>query len=135
MRCIFCSIVQGQSPAWVVYDDEHCLAFLDVFPATKGHVLVIPKRHADDLLVMDEDDAAAVMRATHRVAAMLDNALQPAGLNVLQANRAAAWQSVFHMHVHVIPRYEDDGLRHTWDAKPAAAEALTSLHEELMAES
>lgn len=107
------------------------MAFLDAFPATEGHTLVIPKRHAEDLLTLDVREAEAVMRATHSVARLLDERLQPDGLNVLQANGSAAWQSVFHMHVHVVPRYEGDGLRHTWDAAQGDPRRLSAIQEQL----
>jgi histidine triad (HIT) family protein len=131
MDCIFCRIVSGEADSWRVYEDDECLAFLDAFPATRGHTLVVPKRHRADLLALDEHEAQAVMRGTWRVAHLLEERLVPLGLNVLQANRAAAWQSVFHMHVHVVPRYEDDGLRHTWNARPARREDLDEVHERL----
>ena len=127
MDCIFCAIVAEQAAARRVYEDDACVAFLDVNPATAGHTLVVPRRHATDLLALHEDEAQEVMRATHRVALLLDARLQPAGLNVVQANRAAAWQSGFHMHVHVIPRYEQDGLTHTWEAARASPENLAAL--------
>ena len=94
--------------------------------------MVIPKRHRADLLDMTEQEAQAVMRGTWRVAHLLEARLAPLGLNVLQANRAAAWQSVFHMHMHVVPRYADDGLRHTWDARPATPQHLTELQERMV---
>lgn len=131
MECIFCAIVARQATGWRVYEDDDCVAFLDVNPATPGHTLVVPRRHASDLLDLREDEAQKVMRATHRVALLLDARLQPAGLNVVQANRAAAWQSVFHMHMHVIPRYERDGLTHTWEASPASPEDLSALQERI----
>ena len=127
MECIFCAIVAGQATSWPVYEDESCVAFLDVNPLTRGHTLVIPRRHVPDLLAMSEDEAEQVMRATHRVVHLLDARLQPAGLNVVQANRAAAWQTVFHMHMHVIPRYDDDGLSQKWRPDPAQPADLTAL--------
>ena len=133
MECIFCAVVAQQATAWRVYEDDACVAFLDVNPATPGHTLVVPRRHATDLLDLREDEAQEVMRATHRVAVLLDARLQPAGLNVVQANRAAAWQSVFHMHLHVIPRYERDGLTHTWEAAPASPEDLSALQKRISA--
>ena len=123
MECIFCAIVAGQATSWPVYEDEDCIAFLDVNPLTRGHTLVIPRRHAADLLALSEREAEQVMRATHRVANVLEARLQPAGLNLLQANRAAAMQTVFHMHMHVVPRYESDGLMPSARWRPASAEA------------
>lgn len=122
-ECIFCAIVAGTATAHRVYEDEHCVAFLDINPLTRGHTLVIPRRHAADLLAMTEDEAEQVMRATHRVAHLLEARLQPAGLNLVQANRVAAMQTVFHMHMHVVPRYDGDGLMPSGGWRPAPAEA------------
>jgi histidine triad (HIT) family protein len=110
--CPFCKIVAGSLPSWRVYEDDAAVAFLDKGHATRGHTLVIPRHHAADLWELSEDEAAAVMRGVHRVARLLRQRL-PAlrGLNVTQSNGAAAWQEVFHYHVHLIPRYGDDDLR------------------------
>lgn len=131
MSCVFCAIVEGSAAAWPVYEDEDCLAFLDINPATPGHTLVVPKRHATDLLDLDEGAAQDVMRATHRVARLLDERLSPAGLNVVQATRAAAWQTVFHMHLHVIPRYADDGLTPPWRLAPAESDQLEAVWDDI----
>jgi histidine triad (HIT) family protein len=112
--CIFCAIVAGQAPAVVVYEDAHTMAFMDINPATRGHVLVIPKKHARDIFDVDEEEALYVMRTVVRVAKAIDKALQPDGVNLIQANRRAAFQSVYHFHIHVIPRWWDDGLVPIW---------------------
>lgn len=124
MECIFCALVAGDATSWPVYEDEHCYAFLDVNPLTRGHTLVIPRRHAPDLLALTEDEAQQVMRATRRVALLLEARLSPAGLNLIQANRAAAMQTVFHMHMHVVPRYEGDGLLQAGGLRPSVAESV-----------
>jgi len=108
--CIFCAIVSGEAPARVVHDDDRTLAFMDLFPLTRGHALVIPKAHSDSLLDADPDDAAAVMRTAQVVAQAAMRAYEPDGLNLLQTNGAAAMQTVFHLHVHVLPRYVGDGF-------------------------
>ena len=108
--CIFCSIVAGDAPAHVVDEDDETLAFLDIAPFTSGHTLVIPKQHTDDFWSVDADTAAAVMRTAHRVADRMQNALEPDGLNLLQATRAVGFQTVFHLHVHVIPRWAGDTM-------------------------
>src|SRR6187551_3290455 len=100
MDCIFCKIVAGALPAWQVYEDESAIAFLDKGHVTRGHTLIVPRRHAADLWALSEDEAAAVMRAVHRVARLLRERLDLRGLNVTQANGSAAWQEVFHYHVH-----------------------------------
>jgi histidine triad (HIT) family protein len=109
--CIFCAIIEGQAPAEVVLEDEKTLAFMDINPANPGHALVIPKRHVQDIYGMDEEMAAAVMRATVQVAKAIKRALQPDGINLVQSNERAGGQEIFHFHVHVIPRWYGDGLR------------------------
>ncbi|HXF69208.1 MAG TPA: HIT family protein [Thermoflexus sp.] len=109
--CIFCAIVARQQPAEIVYEDERTMAFMDINPANPGHTLVIPKRHAATIFEIDEEDAAAVMRTTVRVARAIRAALAPEGLNLVQSNGRAAGQEIFHLHVHVIPRWVGDGLR------------------------
>ena len=113
-HCIFCDIVAGKAPCVRVYEDEHTLAFMDINPATRGHVLVIPKRHAQDLLDVSPEDLQHVMRTVQRLAPAMDQALRPDGINLIQANRRAAFQSVFHFHIHIVPRWWNDGLRPPW---------------------
>jgi len=121
--CIFCAIVAGDAPAEVIFEDSDCIAILDINPATRGHSLVIPREHHTDLLTIPEDVAAAAMRTAHTVARKLELSLRPAGFNLVQATRPAAWQTVFHFHLHVVPRYEKDGLVPPWpiehDGSPA----------------
>jgi histidine triad (HIT) family protein len=106
--CIFCAIVAGEAPAEIVDSDENTVTLMDINPATKGHALVIPRRHSADLLAIDDEDLTACAIAARRVVKRMEEALDPAGFNLLNAARAAAWQTVFHFHIHVIPRYEDD---------------------------
>ena len=127
--CIFCAIIAGQAPAEVVYEDEHALAFLDINPATRGHVLVVSKTHARDIFDITEEDAGNVMRAVVRVARAVDEALHPDGVNLIQANRRAAFQSVFHFHVHVIPRWWDDGIAPPWKHKQGDPRRLRETAE------
>ncbi|HSM64800.1 MAG TPA: HIT domain-containing protein, partial [Ilumatobacteraceae bacterium] len=94
--CIFCQIVAGEAPAYVVTEDDRTMAFLDRGPATPGHTLVVPRRHAVDVWDISEQDAAAVMLTAKRVAHLLDERLAPDGLNLTQSNRSAGWQDVFH---------------------------------------
>ena len=124
MGCVFCGIVQGTEPAEVIDEDDATVSFLDIAPFTRGHALVIPRAHTEDLWSSDEETAAAVMRSAHRVAALLRDRLQPDGLNLLQATRQIAFQTVFHLHVHVIPRYRDDTV-----ALPAWPKDLRSREE------
>jgi histidine triad (HIT) family protein len=114
--CIFCAIVAGDAPAHVVDSDEHTLAFMDINPATQGHALVIPREHSRDLLEISEADLEHTTVAARRLAQRMSQALdpRPAGFNVLNSCGAAAWQTVFHFHIHVVPRYEDDPLKLPW---------------------
>jgi histidine triad (HIT) family protein len=119
--CIFCKIVAGQIPAQIVDEDEQTLAFMDIAPATRGHALVIPKQHASDLWEIDEEQFVAVARAAHRLAQRVKERLDPDGVNLINSCRPQAWQTVFHLHVHVIPRYSGDPLQLPW--VPAAGDA------------
>jgi len=110
MDCIFCAIVEGRAPAEVIFEDEETMAFMDINPANPGHTLVVPKQHVRDIYELDEETAAAVMRTAVRVARAIKAALQPEGLNLLQSNGRAGGQAVFHLHMHVIPRWYGDGL-------------------------
>ena len=129
--CVFCAIVAGKAPAVVVYQDEHTLAFMDINPATRGHVLVIPKLHANDLLDVPEADLIHVMQTVQRVAKAVDSALTPDGINLIQANRHAAFQSAYHFHVHIIPRWWDDGLVPIWRHMREKPEVLRDVGERI----
>ena len=108
--CIFCSIVEGRLPAYIVYEDEYFMAIVDRYPSTKGHVLILPKRHAADLYELNENEAAMLMPLAQKVADKIRSKLDIAGLNLMQNNGKAAGQVVFHFHLHLIPRYENDGV-------------------------
>ena len=112
--CIFCKIVAGELPARIVDEDELTIAFMDIAPATRGHALVIPRNHAADLLDVGPEDLAGTAIAAARLAARAKERLGADGVNLLNACGSAAWQTVFHFHIHVIPRYEDDPLRLPW---------------------
>lgn len=108
---IFAKIIRGEAPCYKIYEDEDVLAFLDLFPQSYGHSLVIPKRAtARNILEIDTDNLAKVMAAVQKVARALVDELQPAGVQVAQFNGAPAGQTVFHIHMHVIPRFEGEGL-------------------------
>lgn len=113
-NCIFCAIVAGEAPAEVVDSDEHTVTMMDINPATKGHALVIPREHTEDLLSISEEDLCHTAVAAQRVVKRMETTLGPDGFNLLNASRAAAWQTVFHFHVHVVPRYEGDPLKLPW---------------------
>lgn len=108
--CIFCSIVAGNAPCHRVYEDAIVLAFMDIFPVGDGHLLVIPKRHYETLLEADEESMLAVMSASRRIAQAIQRALRPDGIGVHQLNGAAAGQTVFHYHMHLIPRMHGDPI-------------------------
>jgi histidine triad (HIT) family protein len=108
--CIFCSIVAGDAPATIVDEDEHTIAFMDIHPWTRGHALVIPREHHKNLYEIDDQTLCQVMTAAKRLALQVRDALNADGVNLLNSAERAAWQTVFHFHVHVIPRYEDDPL-------------------------
>lgn len=133
MDCIFCKIATGEIPSHTVYEDDRTLAFLDISPASRGHTLVIPKTHAADLLSIGSDDAAAVGRSVQVVARILHTGLQPDGINVIQNNGAAAGQTAFHYHVHVIPRWDGDGALRLWTPGATDHPALSALAAKLRA--
>jgi histidine triad (HIT) family protein len=129
--CIFCKIVAGEIPAQIVDEDEHTLAFMDIAPATRGHALVIPKRHAADLWEIDEDEFAAVARSAHRLAQKVKQRLEPDGVNLINSCRPEAWQTVFHLHVHVIPRYSGDPLKLPWVPAAGNLTEIAALADQL----
>jgi histidine triad (HIT) family protein len=117
--CIFCAIASGDGPAEVVQEDEHTVAFMDLNPWTRGHALVIPRKHAKNLYEIGEDDLAHTMSAAKRLAIRMRDTLGCDGINLINSTEPAAWQTVFHFHVHVIPRYVGDGLVLPWKPTPA----------------
>jgi len=125
--CIFCAIVAGDSPAEIIDSDEHTVTLMDINPATKGHALVIPRRHSDDLLDIGEDDLTACAIAAQRVVKRMEASLEPDGFNLINATRAAAWQTVFHFHIHVVPRYEDDPLKLPWIPRGADLDEIATI--------
>ncbi len=112
--CIFCKIVAGEVPAWIVDEDERTIAFMDIAPATRGHALVIPRAHSSDLLSVEREDLSAVALTTQRLAKRAKERLGAEGINLLNSCGRIAWQTIFHFHVHVIPRYNDDPLKLPW---------------------
>ena len=129
--CIFCKIVAGELPATIVDEDELTLSFMDINPATRGHTLVIPRRHSRDLLSIEPEDLTAVALAAARLAGRMPERLGAAGVNLLNSCGAAAWQTVFHFHVHVIPRYQDDPLRLPWTPAPGDGGEIAAAAQEL----
>lgn|SRR5437763_8657712 len=129
--CIFCGILAGEVPARIVDEDDRTIAFMDIAPATRGHALVVPRTHSPDLLSVDEEDLEAVAVAARRLAVRARERLGADGINLLNSCGAAAWQTVFHFHVHVIPRYRDDPLRLPWTPAPGDPAEIAAAAQEL----
>jgi histidine triad (HIT) family protein len=131
--CLFCRIVAGEIPATVVAEDERTLSFMDINPATRGHALVVPRTHAADLLEVAQDDLAACAASAKRLAARAKEALGADGVNLINSCGAAAWQTVFHFHLHVIPRYRGDPLKLPWTAHPGDPDEIAAAAAALRA--
>ena len=129
--CIFCAIAAGDAPAEIVDSDEYTVAFMDFNPATRGHALVIPRTHSADLMEIDDEALERTNLTARRLARRMDETLAPAGFNVINACRPAAWQTVFHFHLHVIPRYEDDPLKLPWVPRGADMAAIARVAAEI----
>lgn len=130
-ECIFCKIVARELPAQIIAEDERTLAFMDIAPATRGHVLVVPKRHTNDLYEIEPEELAAVTSAAQRVAVTIRERLHPEGVNLLNCCGAKAWQTVFHLHIHVIPRYSDDPLTLPWVPAPGNMDEISDTAAQL----
>ena len=126
-NCVFCAIAAGEAPAEMVYTDEETMAFLDINPAAPGHTLVIPRRHYRNVYDVSTEAGAAVMRSTIRVARAIRDSLQPDGLNLLQSNEGAGFQSVFHLHIHVVPRWFGDKIVLPWRPRPGDSKAMREI--------
>ena len=129
--CLFCKIVAGEVPATVIAEDERTIAFMDINPATRGHALVIPRAHARDLEAIDTEDLKAVSAVAQAVAARATERLGAAGVNLLNSSGAAAWQTVFHFHMHVIPRYDGDPLKLPWRPAPGDMDDIVAAGAQL----
>lgn len=131
--CIFCKIVAGELPAEKVAEDEHTVAFMDISPWTRGHALVIPRAHSKNLYEISDDDLARTLQAAKGVASQMRDKLGADGVNLLNSCEPAAWQTVFHFHVHVIPRYHDDPLRLPGQPRQPEENELAEVASELRA--
>jgi len=130
-NCIFCKIVAGELPATVVGEDERTMSFMDINPATRGHALVVPRAHCRDLLEVERDDLAAVALAAQRLATRMRERLGADGVNLINSCGAQAWQTVFHLHFHVIPRYAGDPLRLPWVPAPGDPDEIAAAAKDL----
>jgi histidine triad (HIT) family protein len=131
--CIFCKIVAKQIPATVVHEDADTLAFMDIGQVNPGHVLVAAKAHAENIYALQDPQAAALFRSAARVARAIRDAFAPEGLSVYQANGKAAGQTVFHFHIHLVPRHEGDGMALAWPVKNPPRDKLQEYAEKIRA--
>lgn len=129
--CLFCGIVAGDVPGQVVDSDENTVAFMDINPATRGHALVVPRNHSTDLMEISDEDLSNTIVAAKRLAQRMRDVLEPDGFNILNSCGSAAWQTIFHFHIHVIPRYEDDPLKLPWVPGPGDEEEIAAVAAEV----
>ena len=132
-ECIFCKIVDREAPAAVVYEDDVTIAFMDLGQVNPGHVIVAVKAHIQDIYTLTDELAASFFQTAARIARAVKKAMQPEGVTLLQANEAVGFQTVFHLHLHVLPRHTDDGVKLTWPAKNPAPEELDRLSQQVKA--
>ena len=130
-NCIFCKIANGDIPSNTIYEDDDFRVVLDTGPATKGHALILPKEHYANLLELPEDTSGKAMKLARRIAAIQVERRGADGLNVVQNNGAAAGQTVSHFHIHLIPRYSDDGQKIGWKPGNPSQEELSQIRDEL----
>jgi histidine triad (HIT) family protein len=130
--CIFCKIVAGKIPCFKLFEDDHTLAFMDINPGNPGHALAIAKVHWENFAAMPAPLLGPVLATAQRVAKAIDSELEPDGINLLQANGSGAAQSVFHFHLHVLPRRNGDELKMNWGHKPGDMAAIKALYERLL---
>lgn len=126
MSCIFCKIIAGEIPSYVVYEDKNFLAILDRYPATPGTVLILTKGHKSDIFSLNEEETVGLIPLAQRIAVKIQNTLNPDGINILQNNGEAAGQEIFHYHLHIIPRHENDAIKFK---KPPTDPSLPELEE------
>ena len=132
-NCVFCRIVRGELPATVVFEDEATLAFMDIGSVNPGHMLLAARQHVENLQGMEGELAGALFRSACRAAKAIEAVYRPHGISVYQANGTAAGQTVFHAHIHVLPRWENDGLTFTWPVKNPPREELERVAAQLRA--
>ncbi|HEY7120930.1 MAG TPA: HIT family protein [Solirubrobacterales bacterium] len=132
--CLFCGIVAGSIPSERIDENERTVAFMDINPATSGHALVVPREHSADLMEIGEDDLTATILAAQRLSARMKKVLDADGINLINACGASAWQTVFHFHIHVVPRYEDDPLKLPWVPEPGDADEIAEVAKRLRGE-
>jgi histidine triad (HIT) family protein len=131
MDCIFCKIVAGEIPSIKVHEDELTVAFMDVNPGARGHLLIVPREHSPDVHAIGLRDLAAVAATAQKLAGLMVEKLGADGVNIIQNNGSAAWQTVFHYHVHVLPRYAGDPIRLPWTPTPGDQDEIKATAAEL----
>ena len=131
---MFCGIIAGSIPSQTIDSDERTVAFMDINPATPGHALVVPRVHSADLLEISSEDLTASALAAQRLAQRMKDVLEADGINLINACGAAAWQTVFHFHIHVVPRYEDDPLKLPWVPAPGDSNEIAAVAAKLRGE-
>jgi histidine triad (HIT) family protein len=129
--CIFCKVLSGEIPSERIYEDDHAIAVMDINPWTRGHAVVFPRKHAENLFEIEDGELERVAVAAKRVATKMRDTLDCDGINLLQSNGRAAWQTIFHLHIHVIPRYDDDPLQLPVRPEPATPEELAEVAKEI----
>jgi histidine triad (HIT) family protein len=132
-NCIFCKIVAGQIPCFKLHEDQHTLAFMDINPGNPGHALAIAKEHWENFAAMPAPLLGPVLATAQRVAKAVERTLEPDGINVLQANGPGAAQSVFHFHLHILPRRTGDELKMNWGHTPGDMAAIKAVYEKIKA--
>ena len=133
--CLFCGIIDGSVPSQIIDSDERTVAFMDIAPATPGHALVVPREHSADLMEVGEEDLIATVLAAQRLSRRMKDVLETDGIDLINACGAAAWQTVFHFHIHVVPRYEDDPLKLPWIPEPGNPDEIARIAQRLRGES
>jgi histidine triad (HIT) family protein len=129
--CLFCAIASGEGPGEIVQEDDHTVAFMDINPWTRGHALVVPRNHSRNLYEVSDEDLDRTMEAAKRLAGRMRDRLGCDGVNLINSCERAAWQTVFHFHVHVIPRYDDDPLQLPTRPQEADQDELKAVADEL----
>lgn len=131
-NCIFCKIADGEIPSKTLYEDEEFRVILDLGPAAKGHALILPKNHYANLFELPEETAGKVMMLAKKMAAQMTDKLNCDGFNLMQNNGEIAGQTVFHFHMHLIPRYKDDGQKIGWKPGKPSQEELEEIKNQIV---
>lgn len=126
--CLFCNIISGAIPSYKIFENEYTFAFLDINPINKGHTLVIPKNHAENIMTIRKEDFSEVMETVRMLTPLIQRAVEADGINIVINNGPAAGQIIFHSHVHIIPRFENDGHKN-WSVSEEAKKAVSDTVE------